>query len=326
MNRISIAGGSTGAVQIREKTVGKVCRKTTEKAFKKTSQKGLQKDCRKRLVKVRRCQPDKSEFKFGRMYAPETFIWKFRGNAVKIERTLCPYCGATLKVLPRQEVVECEYCGSPVLISWMGDGGSNSGAAGKPYASPDPAANRGPGSVPGQNAAACRGPGSVPGQNAAANRGTGSGTFSNGKAGRPGMPGGGAGAAPGAAPGAGNGRPAAGNNPGAGFGPAGLFTRPLLPPPGFRNKNIAHMIMGTIGYLMIISIAVALDSPLDTIFFAIACLTVVDICTEWTGAFNKLAGVTSTSTALRFFAKTGWSFLFFLAWIVLMAIVEGMLY
>ena len=65
---------------------------------------------------------------------------------------------------------------------------------------------------------------------------------------------------------------------------------------------------------------------IPALFFAIACLTVVDICTEWTGAFNKLAGVTSTSTALRFFAKTGWSFLFFLAWIVLMAIVEGMLY
>jgi hypothetical protein len=65
MNRISIAGGSTGAVQIREKTVGK--------AFKKTSQKGLQKDCRKRLVKVRRCQPDKSEFKFGRNVCPGNF-------------------------------------------------------------------------------------------------------------------------------------------------------------------------------------------------------------------------------------------------------------
>jgi hypothetical protein len=73
MNRISIAGGSTGAVLIREKTVGKVCRKTTEKAFKKTSQKGLQKDCRKRLVKVRRCQPDKSEFKFGRNVCPGNF-------------------------------------------------------------------------------------------------------------------------------------------------------------------------------------------------------------------------------------------------------------
>ena len=250
-------------------------------------------------------------------------IEKYRGNAVKIEKTLCPYCGATLKVLPRQEVVECEYCGSPVLISWMGDGGSNSGAAGKPYASPDPAANRGPGSVPGQNAAAYRGPGSVPGQNTAAYRGPGSGTFSNGKAGRPGMPGG---SADSAAPGTvGKGRTAAGDIPGARFGPAGLFTRPLLPPPGFRNKNIAHMIMGTIGYLMIISIAVALDSPLDTIFFAIASLTVVDICTEWTGAFNKLAGVTSTSTVVRFFAKTGWSILFFLAWIILMAILEGML-
>ena len=172
------------------------------------------------------------------MYAPETFIWKYRGYAVKIERTLCPYCGATLKVLPRQEVVECEYCGSPVLISWMGDGGSNSGAAGKPYASPDPAANRGSGSVPGQNAAAYRGPGSVPGQNtaayqgpgsvpgqnASANRGTGSGTFSNGKAGRPGMTGGGAGAVSGAARGAGNGRPAAGDVPGPRFGPAGLFS------------------------------------------------------------------------------------------------------
>lgn len=258
---------------------------------------------------------------------------------MKIEKTLCPYCGATLKVLPRQEVVECEYCGSPVLISWMGDKGADPGAAGKPCASPDPAANRGTGSVPGQNAAAYRGlgsvpgqnaaayrgPGSVPGQNTAVYRGPGSGTFSNGNADRSGlgMPGGSVGSA---APGTvGEGRTAAGDIPGARFGPAGLFSRPLLPPPGFRNKNIAHMIMGTIGYLMIISIAVALDSPLDTVFFAIASLTVVDICTEWTGAFNKLAGVTSTSTVVRFFAKTGWSFLFFLAWIVLMAIVEGML-
>ena len=244
---------------------------------------------------------------------------------MKIEKTLCPYCGATLKVLPRQEVVECEYCGSPVLISWMGDKGADPGAAGKPYASPDPAANRGTGSVPGQNVAGYRSPGSVPGQNTAASRGPGSGTFSNGNADRSGlgMPGGSVGSA---APGTvGEGRTAAGDIPGARFGPGGLFSRPLLPPPGFRNKNIAHMIMGTIGYLMIISIAVALDSPLDTIFFAIASLTVVDICTEWTGAFNKLAGVTSTSTVVRFFAKTGWSILFFLAWIILMAILEGML-
>ena len=36
---------------------------------------------------------------------------------MKIEKTVCPYCGANMKILPGQEHAECEYCGSSVVIS-----------------------------------------------------------------------------------------------------------------------------------------------------------------------------------------------------------------
>ena len=36
---------------------------------------------------------------------------------MKIEKTICPYCGANMNLLPGQERAECEYCGSSVIVS-----------------------------------------------------------------------------------------------------------------------------------------------------------------------------------------------------------------
>ena len=38
---------------------------------------------------------------------------------MKIEKTVCPYCGANMKILPGQVHAECEYCGSSVVISGL---------------------------------------------------------------------------------------------------------------------------------------------------------------------------------------------------------------
>ena len=48
---------------------------------------------------------------------------------MKIEKTVCPYCGANLKIRTGQTTVECEYCGSSVLISGTGTNLHDSSAA-----------------------------------------------------------------------------------------------------------------------------------------------------------------------------------------------------
>ena len=57
----------------------------------------------------------------------------------------------------------------------------------------------------------------------------------------------------------------------------------LFPPPGFRSGNIVHMIAAVIGYLFILCVAVNLGGLPDAVFFTIASLSVVDICTGFPG-------------------------------------------
>ena len=59
------------------------------------------------------------------------------------------------------------------------------------------------------------------------------------------------------------------------------------------------MITAVIGYLFILYIAISLDTILDTIFFIIGSLSVVDLCTGWTGVYSRLAGLRSPNTFVR---------------------------
>ena len=143
---------------------------------------------------------------------------------MKIEKTTCPYCGASLKLSPGQKTAECEYCGSSVLITDTGSAppdpdpadntlqsSKNQGICGKSNVTPEPTE-----SMPGKHA--------------------------------------------------------------------------LFPPPGFRSGNIVHMIAAVIGYLFILCVAVNLGGLPDAVFFTIASLSVVDICTGWTGAYAGVKG------------------------------------
>ena len=99
----------------------------------------------------------------------------------------------------------------------------------------------------------------------------------------------------------------------------------ILPPPGFRSRNIAHMLTAVIGYLFIIVLALNLDTGLDAVFFVLASMTVVDICTGWSGLYARLPGIRHPSTAVRILAKVLWSMLTFLAWIVILVLVQMLL-
>ena len=175
---------------------------------------------------------------------------------MKIEKTVCPYCGANLKIRPGQASVECEYCRSSVLIS---DTKSAS-----------------PKTAPAKEAAS----------------------------------------------------PEAGHPAGAVGNSEPVRTQPsakhaLFHPPGFRKKNILHMITAVCGYLFILYVALYLDNVLEFIFFTVASLSVVDICTDWTGLFSGLAGVRSRNRLTRILMKTIWSMVVFTAWVFLMAIVQA---
>ena len=130
---------------------------------------------------------------------------------MKIEKTVCPYCGANMKILPGQEHAECEYCGSSVVIS----GVESDRQKESPSDNPRTAAQR------------------------------------NGEHTR---------------------------------------TEPvrhaIFPPPGFRSRNILHMIIAVCGYLFIVAIAMSLGSAVDFVFFVAASLSVIDICLDWTGLWS----------------------------------------
>ena len=81
----------------------------------------------------------------------------------------------------------------------------------------------------------------------------------------------------------------------------------IFPPPGFRSRNILHMIIAVCGYLFILSVAASLGSTIDFIFLTIASLSVIDICTEWTGLYSRLKGVNNKDKVPRIIAKVIWS-------------------
>ena len=54
-------------------------------------------------------------------------------------------------------------------------------------------------------------------------------------------------------------------------------------------------------------------------------MTVVDICTGWSGLYARLPGIRHPSTAVRILAKVLWSMLTFLAWIVILVLVQMLL-
>jgi hypothetical protein len=107
----------------------------------------------------------------------------------------------------------------------------------------------------------------------------------------------------------------------------GMRQKPsLFPPPGFRSRNIAHMIAAVIVYLLILCVAANLGGFLDAVFFMIGSLSVIDICTNWTGAYARLAGLSSPNTLVRAVMTIFWSIVIFTAWIVIMVILEQLLF
>ncbi len=171
---------------------------------------------------------------------------------MKIEKTTCPYCGASLKIVPGQKTATCDYCESSVLIT---------DTESFPNAPVSVETDRGNTKRP------------MPGATGETREST-------------------------------------------------LERHSIFPPPGFRSKNIVHMITAVIGYLFILYIAISLDTIIDTIFFIIGLLSVVDICTDWTGVYSRLAGLRSPNTFVRIVMKVVWGALIFFAWIVLMVILE----
>ena len=184
---------------------------------------------------------------------------------MKIEKTICPYCGANLKILPGQKHAECEYCGSSVVISDVESESlienerlkeserhkESERPKDRPSDNPHPTA---------QN-------------------------YEEYKAATP-------------------------------------ARHAIFPPPGFRSRNIFHMIISVCGYLFILAVAMSLGNAIDCIFFIAASLSVVDICLDWTGLWSRLKGLHSENRALRLIAKIIWCMVIFFVWILLMVIVE----
>lgn len=97
----------------------------------------------------------------------------------------------------------------------------------------------------------------------------------------------------------------------------------IFPPPGFRSRNVLHMLIAVCGYLFILYIAASIGGVLDFIFFTIASLSVIDICTDWTGIYAKLRGLQSENPAVRLVMKIIWSIVIFLIWIIVMVLIES---
>ncbi|MBP3901168.1 MAG: hypothetical protein J6D53_06915 [Blautia sp.] len=97
----------------------------------------------------------------------------------------------------------------------------------------------------------------------------------------------------------------------------------IFPPPGFRSRNVLHMLIAVCGYLFILYIAASVGGVLDFIFFTIASLSVIDICTDWTGIYAKLRGLQSENPTVRLVMKIIWSIVIFLIWIIVMVLLES---
>ncbi|MDO5132608.1 MAG: hypothetical protein Q4D81_06470 [Eubacteriales bacterium] len=102
-------------------------------------------------------------------------------------------------------------------------------------------------------------------------------------------------------------------------------TRRLFPPPGFRTGNISHMILAVIGYLAIFYIVYDFNGLLDSLFLLIGMLSVVDICTDWTGWFSGLTGLRSKNPVVRIVMKTAWSAVVFTGWTVILVLLQMLL-
>lgn len=236
-----------------------------------------------------------------------------KGRKMKIEKASCPYCGAALKIRPGQQNTECEYCGCTVLITDTDEDFRRSRPKqhrnieqNKPFVQqknmsqgfqPGPQENMQQGFQPGpqQNLQQSFRPGpqadagrSVP---PAYHYGTSV-----------------------------NGRPAAYS----GGAQQGLQPKKhsLFPPPGFRQKNILHILVALTGYPVIFLMAKEMDNPVRSIAILLSSLSALDLCTDWTGIFSRLPGIYSSGLLIRFLSKVLWSILVIFLWLVLAAVVE----
>ena len=224
-----------------------------------------------------------------------------KGRKMKIEKASCPYCGAALKIRPGQQNTECEYCGCTVLITDTDEDvrrgrpeQHRNVEQNKPFVQqkdmqqgfqPGPQKDMQQGFRPGSQADAGR---SVP---PAYHYGTSV-----------------------------NGRPAAYS----GGAQQGLQQKKhsLFPPPGFRQKNILHILVALTGYPVIFLMAKEMDNPVRSIAILLSSLSALDLCTDWTGIFSRLPGIYSSGLLIRFLSKVLWSILVIFLWLVLAAVVE----
>lgn len=80
--------------------------------------------------------------------------------------------------------------------------------------------------------------------------------------------------------------------------------------------------MAVIGYLFILYVVADLSTLFESVFFTLASLSVVDLCINWTGVYSGLAGLNSSNTLFRIIMTIFWSFVLFIAWVVIMVILE----
>lgn len=248
-----------------------------------------------------------------------------KGRKMKIEKASCPYCGAALKIRPGQQNTECEYCGCTVLITDKDEDfrrrrpeQHRNIEQNKPFVQqknmsqgfqPGPQENMQQGFQPGpqQNLQQSFRPG--PQQNM--QQGFRPGPQAD--AGRSVPPAYHYGTSV-------NGRPAAYS----GGAQQGLQQKKhsLFPPPGFRQKNILHILVALIGYPVIFLMAKEMDNPVRSIAILLSSLSALDLCTDWTGIFSRLPGIYSSGLLIRFLSKVLWSILVIFLWLVLAAVVE----
>lgn len=236
-----------------------------------------------------------------------------KGRKMKIEKASCPYCGAALKIRPGQQNTECEYCGCTVLITDTDEDFRRSRPEqhrnieqNKPFVQqknmsqgfqPGPQENMQQGFQPGpqQNLQQSFRPGSQADAGRSVPPAYHYGTSVNGR-------------------------------PAAYSGDARQVVKPekhsLFPPPGFRQKNILHILVALTGYPVIFLMAKEMDNPVRSIAILLSSLSALDLCTDWTGIFSRLPGIYSSGLLIRFLSKVLWSILVIFLWLVLAAVVE----
>ena len=205
---------------------------------------------------------------------------------MNIEKATCPYCGAALKMRADQKTVKCEYCGSVSIVT----GSEPASGTEKEGRFPEGGLKK---KRQGESRNAASAGGVSP------DRGSTAG---------------------------GNGIPAPPFSRRLKGGTVSLKDRllALLPPPGFRSGNAAHMVTAVAGYLLILSLAIGMSDPLEALFVIAGSLSAVDVFTDWTGFYSGLKGLHSRSTFVRIFMKCFWGLVVFLAWVVVMAILQTM--